>query len=89
MEVTEYFNIESGIVVNKADINLEMTEKIENKVKSSKNATYLGDIPYDEQFTEAQMKQQSIIEYAPECKTATKIREIFNQVKKKVYKSDY
>ncbi len=80
LEVTNHFNIDSGVVINKADINMEMAEKIKKQVNELEHTSYLGEIPYDEQVTEAQMKQQSIIEYAPEAKASEKIKEIFTKV---------
>ena len=88
LEVTRHFNIESGVVVNKAGINPKMAQKIKNRVKAEEKVTYLGEIPYDDKITEAQMQQQSIIEYAPDCLTSRKIKTIFNTLKKRVFKKN-
>ncbi len=84
LEVTEHFGIQTGVVINKADINLKMTEKIKEHVRNTGNVSYLGDIPYDSKVTEAQMKQQSIIEYDPDCEAAKQIKGIFKLVSEKV-----
>ncbi|MFW6309285.1 MAG: 4Fe-4S binding protein, partial [bacterium] len=88
LEVADYFGIESGVVVNKADINQEMTEKIKDNIKGEKNVSFLGEIPYDNKVTEAQMRQQSLIEYAPDCEAAVKIREIYDKARFKAFTSN-
>ena len=80
LDVTEYFNIKAGVVVNKADINFRMAERIREKVQKIDNTSYLGEIPYDSRVTEAQMQQQSIVEYAPNSEVSKRIRELFERV---------
>ena len=49
-QLSGHFNVPCGIVVNKYDINKNMTENIKDyALKNSIN--YLGDIPYDREFT--------------------------------------
>lgn len=85
LEVTAHFNIRTGVIVNKFDINKNMTEKIRKKIQKEDNISYLGELPYDDKFTEAQMQQQSIIEYAPDCEVSQKIRDIFERLSEVVY----
>jgi MinD superfamily P-loop ATPase len=63
LEVTKHFGIPSGIVVNKYDLNTDMTGKIE-KLSSEYKVEFLGKVPYDKIVTEAQMKKLSVVEFA-------------------------
>ena len=81
LEVTRHFGIRSGIVVNKYDLNLEMTEKIKNLGKEY-NAEFIGVIPYDTKITEAQMQKLSVVEYtdAPVAKSIKQIWQKINEI---------
>jgi MinD superfamily P-loop ATPase len=61
-QLTENFGIQTLVCINKADINPEMTEKIE-KDASEKGLKVIGKIPYDESFTKAQIMKSTLIEY--------------------------
>ncbi|MFP4001358.1 MAG: 4Fe-4S binding protein [Thermoplasmata archaeon] len=65
LEVADHFGIKSGIVVNKADLNEEMTEKIE-EIAEERGVELLGKIPYDTVFIDAQMEALSVVEYVDE-----------------------
>lgn len=82
LNVTKFFQIKSGIIVNKYNLNLKKSNEIE-KIASIYNCEYLGRIPYDKSITEAQVNGVSIIEYT-ENRTTKTIMEIWNKVKEKV-----
>jgi MinD superfamily P-loop ATPase len=63
-ELTAYFGIPSGIVVNKSDINDSMSAEIETFARE-KELPFLGRIPYDEAMTRAQIEGQTAVEYDP------------------------
>ena len=60
--LTGNFGINTLVCVNKADINLEMTERIEKQAEE-KGLKVIGKIPYDESFTKAQIMKATLIEY--------------------------
>lgn len=62
LQVINHFGIESGVVVNKYDLNPELTQKIE-KLAEKYNSNFIGTIPYGKEVTEAQMKKLSVVEY--------------------------
>jgi len=62
LEVTKHFGVPSGIVVNKYDLNTDMTDKIE-QLSRDHNVEFLGVVPYDKKVTEAQMKKLSVVEF--------------------------
>ena len=47
LDVTAHFRIPSGIVVNKYDLNLEMTERIKDLSKDY-NSRFIGVVPYEQ-----------------------------------------
>lgn len=79
LEVTGHFGIPSGIVVNKYDLNLEMTDKIRQLAKDY-GAEFIGTIPYDKELTDAQMEGLSVVEYT-QSPTTEVIEEIWERVK--------
>ena len=79
LKVTQHFRIPSGIVVNKYDLNLEMTDKIKLLAKEY-NTEFIGTIPYDKEVTDAQMEALSLVEYT-ESATTEVIGNIWERVK--------
>jgi MinD superfamily P-loop ATPase len=79
LKVTRHFGIPSGIVVNKYDLNLEMTEKI-RLLSQRYHAELMGIIPYDKKVTDAQMEGLSVIEFTQSSVTES-IEDIWKRVK--------
>ena len=80
MQVIKHFGIESGVVVNKYDLNPELTKEIE-KLAEKYNANFLGTIPYGKEVTEAQMRKLSVVEY-----TKTPVTDSINEIWHKISK---
>ena len=79
LKVTRHFGIPSGVVVNKYDLNMEMTDKIKLLIQDY-NAEFIGTIPYDKKVTDAQMEGLSIVEYT-QSSTTEAIEKIWERVK--------
>ncbi|MCD6250233.1 MAG: ATP-binding protein [candidate division Zixibacteria bacterium] len=62
LKLTVHFRIPTGICINKYDINLALTARIEDFAKEQ-NVKILGRIPFDPTVTKAQMAGTSIIEH--------------------------
>jgi len=60
--LTQHFQIQSVVLINKCDINLENTKKIENFC-SEENIEVVGKLPFDNAFTQAMVEGKTIIEY--------------------------
>ncbi|MBW2979146.1 P-loop ATPase [Candidatus Woesearchaeota archaeon] len=58
--LAKYFQAKTGIIINKYDLNLKMTEKIETYAKEQ-NAPLLAKIPYDERFIKSLVWQDEIL----------------------------
>ncbi len=55
------FGIRSGCIINKADLNSELSSEIISYLDKN-NIDHLGNIPYDESFTKAMTDGKSIVE---------------------------
>ena len=67
------------VCVNKADINPEMTDKIEHICHQNKLAL-AGSIPYDQTVTAAQLAGVSIIEHAPSSPAAQATHRLWQKI---------
>ena len=79
LDVTRHFGVKSGVVVNKYDLNINMTEKIKGVAKNY-NAEFIGTIPYDKKVTEAQMKALSVVEYTEDGAVVKNIKQIWEKI---------
>jgi MinD superfamily P-loop ATPase len=77
-QLTSGFGIQTLVCVNKADINPEMTERIENDAEE-KGLKVIGKIPYDESFTKAQIMKATLIEYTG-GDIAEKVKSMFREI---------
>ncbi len=64
-ELTAFFEIPSGIVLNKADINESLSQEVEAFARE-KELPVFGRVPYDGAITRAQIEGKSITEYDPD-----------------------
>lgn len=78
LEVVFHFGIPCGVVVNKSDLNEEMTEKIKD-ITENYGIEFLGKIPYDKKVTYAQMEGLSVVEFSKDG-AAKNIKMIWEKV---------
>lgn len=62
-ELTKHFKIPTCFCINKFDINVDLSKEIESFCKEN-NIDLLGKIPYCKEFTQAQLKGLTLIEYS-------------------------
>jgi len=80
-ELIEKFRIHSGCIINKFDINRNVTAEIKAFLRES-GIDHISDIPYDVTFTKAMTEGKTIVEYASEgtgqylSKSWTKINQL-------------
>jgi len=60
-ELVKKFKISAGCIINKADINKQVSEEIKVFLESE-NIIQLADLPYDEAFTKAMTEGKTIVE---------------------------
>jgi MinD superfamily P-loop ATPase len=79
LKVIRHFGIPSGVVVNKFDLNTEMTDKIQLLIQDY-DAEFIGTIPYDKAITDAQMERLSVVEFTQSSVTEA-IEGVWERVK--------
>ncbi|MFW6126629.1 MAG: ATP-binding protein [Thermodesulfobacteriota bacterium] len=78
-EVAEHFGLPVLVMVNKADLHWEATEKIV-QFSASHGYPFLGHLPFDPDFTRAQVEGKTIMEYDNE-----KLHTLLNEVWEKLH----
>lgn len=78
-DLAAYFRIHVMVIVNKYDLNIEMTKSIEQKAQG-RNMTLLGRIPFDPLFTESMVQRKNIFEYGKEGETLTAVQNIWTKI---------
>ncbi len=73
-----HFNIETYVCVNKYDLNLEITDRIEEFCENN-NLHFTGRILYDNNITKAMVQGKNIFEYS-DGKTAEMIKSIWQKI---------
>ncbi|NQU27500.1 MAG: 4Fe-4S binding protein [Candidatus Marinimicrobia bacterium] len=61
-QLVNKFKIRVGCIINKADLNLKVTSEIKDFLTQEK-IVHIGDLPYNDIFTNAMVNGQTIIEY--------------------------
>jgi MinD superfamily P-loop ATPase len=85
-QLTQRLGVPGGIVVNKADLNLDMAEKIE-RAACAHGVSLLGRVPYDPDVTRAQIAGRSVVE-ASLGPAAQAIRQIWLEVRNRLQTSE-
>jgi len=62
LDLAKHFSVPSFIVINKFDLNREMTERIRSIAKEYKSKV-IGEIPFDKNVHDALMKGESVVTY--------------------------
>ena len=81
--LTKHFKIKSGVCINKYDLNLSVSEKIEAYCKDN-NLDFLGKIHYDDIFIKAMIDGKSVVEYS-NGSVVVLIKQIWQKILKKLY----
>lgn len=79
LELTTKFNLNTVIIINKFDLNIKITEKIENFCKKS-NIKIIGKLAFDPQVIAAMINCKSIIEWQPASDLSSQIKLIYNNL---------
>ncbi len=80
-KLTRHFGIPPALVVNKYDLNHEMTEKI-RRYAEEWNIDYLGEIPYDDKVPGSIAAMKPIIEAYPDSRASKAIWKIAEKITK-------
>lgn len=80
MEITSNFKLKTWVIINKYDLNTDLTAKIEKQCKQS-NITIAGKFPFDRLVVDAMVNCKSIVEWAPDSEIAKMIADSFRMIK--------
>lgn len=78
-DLAVHFKVPGLVCVNKYDLNIEMTGKIED-FSRTRNMKILGRVPFDPIFTKAMIEGKNVLEYAPGSRVAQSIREVWTEI---------
>jgi MinD superfamily P-loop ATPase len=82
IKLIQHFKIPAGIVINKSDLNNEMSKNIAAQAKQNK-LNLFGKIPYDPVATRAMVEGKTVIEYSDNSITED-IRNIYNKLRREL-----
>jgi len=77
LALARHFQIPAVVCVNKWDLNIEMTERIEDRARRG-GARVAGRIRYDRSVTSAQMQERAVVESEAPC--VRDIQQVWNQL---------
>ncbi len=82
LDLAEGFKIPSMVVVNKSDLNADVVRLMEEEL-SKRDIPIIGQVPYDDDFTRAQLEMKSVVEYS-DSKASSEIRSIWQRIEERL-----
>ena len=79
VDLAAHFRVPGMVIVNKYDLNVEMTETIE-QLAVQRNLVVLGRVPFDPVFTRSMVQGQTLFEYGAETPTRQVVRDIWAKI---------
>ena len=79
VDLATHFRVPGMVIVNKYDLNVEMTETIE-QLAVQRNLVVLGRVPFDPVFTRSMVQGQTLFEYGAETPTRQVVRDIWAKI---------
>ncbi len=78
-QLSKHFNIPTMVCINKFDLNPEQTQAIEDLAQKA-DMPVVGRITFDQTFTKAMIKAQTIFEYNQHSQACIEVRQIWDKV---------
>ncbi|MBN1657916.1 MAG: ATP-binding protein [Anaerolineae bacterium] len=75
-----HFQVPALVLINKADVNLVHTERIERYCRAE-GIELVGRLPYDDVVTKAMVQGQAVTRYQPDGEMARALREVWARVR--------
>jgi MinD superfamily P-loop ATPase len=79
LEITAGFKLHTSVIINKFDINTDMTSRIETYCYQN-GIQVIGKLPFDPLIVEAMVNCQSITDYAPDSDISKLIRNTYSKI---------
>lgn len=83
LEVVKHFNIPAMAVINKYDLNQELTAEIEEFCEQS-NISVIGKIPFDKVIVDAMQQGKLVVKYDEGSKPTLALKEIWQNIQTKL-----
>ncbi len=80
LQMTEGFNLKTWVIINKFDINEDVSADIELYCKKQ-GIDILAKLPFDKRFVEAMVECKTIIEYAKDSEIVGLLKNAFQKIK--------
>lgn len=78
-DLAAHFKVPGMVCINKYDLNMEMTRKIE-AFAAERNMKMVGRIGFDSIFIKAMIQGRNVLEEAPDSSVAGSIKEIWREI---------
>jgi len=78
-ELAVHFRVPGLVVVNKYDLNPDMTEEIE-RFSQERNMQLVGRIPFDPIFVKAMIQGKSVLEYDPQSEASIALLDVWRRI---------
>ena len=79
LKTADHFEVKSKVIINKYNINKEVSHKIENFCNEN-GYEVVARIPFDSVFMEAMINRKSVIEYAPSSEASKILTKIAREI---------
>jgi MinD superfamily P-loop ATPase len=79
VDLAAHFRVPGMVIVNKFDLNVGMTEAIE-QLAEKRNILVLGRVPFDPVFTHSMVQGQTLFEYGEDTPTRRVVRDIWAKI---------
>ncbi|ADL13299.1 ATP-binding protein [Acetohalobium arabaticum] len=83
LQVTEHFGINALVIINKSDLNEDITVEIEEFCQQQ-DIMLAGKIPFDSKVVEAMRQGELIVDYNPESRVTAALKGIWKRVNNKL-----
>ncbi len=79
VELAAHFKVPGMVLVNKYDLNLEMTQKIEAKSRAH-NLTLLGRVPFDKIFVSSMVAGKNVLDYDVDSEVSEILKKVWADI---------
>jgi MinD superfamily P-loop ATPase len=80
LEITEKFNVKTWVIVNKYDLNFNISKEIEHYCHDKK-IEVIATLAFQPEVVEAMVNRKSIVEFAPDSVISQQIRNAYEKLK--------
>lgn len=85
LQLLDHFQVNPLVCINKYDLNIENTEKIE-KFCADRDTEVAGKISFDSIVTEAMVYRKPVLEYSPKTTVSRQIERVWRKSLKRLYR---